>query len=60
MTATRKAKGDRNYTSARAYLNAPERFAETHDPEDLARQVPLKAKSTPPAEKPAPQPGNDD
>ena len=45
MGSTGRRKRDPGREAARSYLNDPERFAETHDPEALARQVPLKAKA---------------
>lgn len=38
------AKADRSRAAANRYQSDPERFAESHDPEALARQVPRKAK----------------
>jgi hypothetical protein len=39
-----RAMTDRSRAAAHSYLRDPERFAETHDPEALARQIPLKLK----------------
>lgn len=47
MTKTVKAASDRNFAAARRYNRDPERFAETHDPEALARQVSPASKVTP-------------
>jgi hypothetical protein len=45
MGSTGRSMRNPSRQAARSYLTDPERFAETHDPETLARQVPLKAKA---------------
>lgn len=45
MTKTVKSASDRNFAAAQRYNRDPERFAETHDPEALARQVARAAKT---------------
>ena len=50
MATSERVKRDLSRDAADRYLRDPDRFAETHDPEALARQIPLKAKTPRPAD----------